>query len=335
MGKKLRLGIMSTARIARNSMIPGILKSERCEAAAIASRNAEKAAEVAGRFNIPAYYGSYEELIHDPSIDAVYIPLPNHLHKPWTIKAIQAGKHVLCEKPAALSELEVRQMAEAAREHKVVFAEAFMYRYHPKHARVRELIEQGEIGEIRGIHGSFTFNNADDKGNVRYSREMGGGSIYDVGCYPISAARMIYGMEPKAVTAHALFSEEHDGVDMMAHGMLEFERGLGLTFECGMWAYSRCSLEIAGTEGRIELPSAFGWERMEDQAQILIHTAKGTREEKLGAHNHFALQADALAAAVLDGIPLPYGPQDAINNMRVIDACLKSIHTSARVAIGP
>ncbi|MFI2858356.1 Gfo/Idh/MocA family protein [Paenibacillus sp. JSM ZJ436] len=333
MSTKLRFGIMSTAKIARNSMIPGILKSDRCEVTAIASRNAEKAAEVAERFDIPRSYGCYDELLNDPNVDAVYIPLPNHLHKPWSIKAMQAGKHVLCEKPAALNELEIRQVAEAAQEHKRVFAEAFMYRYHPKHARVRELIESGEIGQIRGIHGSFTFNNAGDKSNVRYSREMGGGSVYDVGCYPISAARMIYGMEPRAVTCHAMFSEEHDGVDMMAHGMLEFEEGLGLTFECGMWAYSRCSLEIAGTEGRIELPSAFGWERMEDQAQILIHTPRGTREEKLGAHNHFALQADAMAAAVLDGIPLPYGMDDAIYNMRVIDACQRAIHTSSRVLI--
>ncbi|MGM1045154.1 MAG: Gfo/Idh/MocA family protein [Bacillota bacterium] len=333
MGNKLRFGIMSTAKIARNSMIPGILKSERCEAAAIASRDKKKAAEVAEQFDIPTAYGSYEELLDDPEIDAIYIPLPNHLHKPWSIEAIKAGKHVLCEKPAALNEVDVRQMVDAAREHKVVFAEAFMYRYHPKHARVRELINRGEIGEIRGIHGSFTFNNAADKNNVRYSREMGGGSIYDVGCYPISAARMIYGMEPKAITVHASFSEDHDGVDMMAHGLLEFDNGLGLTFECGMWTYSRCCLEISGTEGRIELPSAFGWERMEDQVQILIHTAKGTREEKLGAHNHFALQADAVAAAVLDGAPLPFSPEDAIYNMRVIDACRESARTSTRIVI--
>ncbi|WP_106765946.1 Gfo/Idh/MocA family protein [Paenibacillus faecalis] len=334
MAKKLRFGIMSTARIARNSMIPGILKSERCEVAAIASRDQKKAEDVAKRFDIPVYYGSYEQLLDDPDVDAVYIPLPNHLHKPWSIKAMKAGKHVLCEKPAALNEIEVRQMVDAAREHKVVFAEAFMYRYHPKHARVRELIERGEIGEIRSIHGSFTFNNAADKENVRYSREMGGGSIYDVGCYPISAARMIYQMEPRAVTAHAFYSEEHDGVDMMTHGLLEFDHGLALTFECGMWAYSRCCLEISGTEGRIELPSAFGWERMEDQAQIWIHTPKGTREEKLGAHNHFALQADALAAAILDGTPLPFDPEDSIYNMRVIDACRESARTSARVVIG-
>lgn len=334
MGNKLRFGIMSTARIARNSMIPGILKSERCEVAAIASRNTEKAAEVAENFKIPTYYGTYEALLDDPEIDAIYIPLPNHLHKPWTIKAIKAGKHVLCEKPAALNEVDVRQMVEAAREHKVVFAEAFMYRYHPKHARVRELIDSGEIGEIRSIHGSFTFNNAADRENVRYNKEMGGGSIYDVGCYPISAARMIYGQEPRAITAHASYSEEHDGVDMMAHGLLEFDHGLGLTFECGMWTYSRCCLEIAGSEGRIELPSAFGWERMEDQAQILIHTAKGTREERLGPHNHFALQVDAMASAILDGIPMPFSPEDSIYNMRVIDACLESARTSSRIVIG-
>ncbi|OIB02771.1 oxidoreductase [Paenibacillus sp. LC231] len=333
MSKKLRFGIMSTARIARNSMIPGILKSERCEVGAVASRNAEKASELAERYHIGKYYGSYDELLEDPDIDAVYIPLPNHLHKPWTIKAAQAGKHILCEKPAALTEADVREMAEVAKAHNVLFAEAFMYRYHPKHARVREIIESGEIGQLRGIHGSFTFNNAEDKSNVRYSKDMGGGSIYDVGCYPISAARMIYGQEPKAVTAHAFFSEEHDGVDMMVHGMVEFEDGLGLTFECGMWTYSKCSLEIAGTDGRIELPSAFGWERMEDMAQICVHTARGSREEKVGIYNHFALQADAMAAAVMDGTPLPYGPEDAISNIRAIEACLQAARSSSRVII--
>ncbi|WP_054958278.1 Gfo/Idh/MocA family protein [Paenibacillus dakarensis] len=337
MGNKLRFGIMSTAKIARNSMIPGILNSERCEVTAIASRNMEKAAQVAEQFNIKAHYGSYEALLEDPEVDAIYIPLPNHLHKLWSIKAIRAGKHVLCEKPAALNEIDVRQMVDAAREHKVIFAEAFMYRYHPKHARVREIIECGEIGEIRSIHGSFTYNNAKDKGNVRYSREMGGGSIYDVGCYPISAARMIYRQEPRAITAYASYSDEHDGVDMMAHGLLEFDKGLAMTFECGMWTYARCSLEISGSEGRIELPIAFGWERMEDeaQAQILIHTAKGTREERLGAHNHFSLQADAMASAVLDGVPLPFSPEDAILNMRAIDACMESIRTSSRIIIEP
>lgn len=333
MGKKLRFGIMSTARIAKNSMIPGILKSNRCEVEAVASRDAGKAKELAERYLIGKSYGSYDELLADPDIDAVYIPLPNHLHKLWTIKAVEAGKHVLCEKPAALSEADVREMAEAAQRNGVCFAEAFMYRYHPKHARVREIIESGEIGELRGIHGSFTCNNADDKSNVRYSKEMGGGSIYDLGCYPISAARMIYGREPVAVTAHALFSEEHGGVDMMVHGMMEFEGGLGLTFECGMWTYARCSLEIAGTEGRIELPSAFGWERMEHMTQILVHTAKGTREEKVGICNHFALQADALAAAVFDGTPLPYGPEDAISNMRALEACIAAAYSSSRVLV--
>lgn len=193
MGKKLRFGIMSTARIAKNSMIPGILKSELCEVEAVASRDAAKAKDLADRYKIGKSFGSYDELLADPEIDAVYIPLPNHLHKSWTIKAAEAGKHVLCEKPAALTVADVREMVEAARKNGVLFAEAFMYRYHPKHARVREIIEIGEIGELRGIHGSFTCSNADDKSNVRYSKEMGGGSIYDLGCYPISAARMIYG----------------------------------------------------------------------------------------------------------------------------------------------
>lgn len=188
MSRKLRFGIMSTARIARNAMIPGILKSERCEVKAVASRNKEKAAELAKRYHIDRHYGSYDELLHDPDIDAVYIPLPNHLHKIWSIKAAEAGKHVLCEKPAALTEADVREMAEVAKAHDVLFAEAFMYRYHPKHARVREIIESGEIGELRGIHGSFTFNNASDKGKCPLQPRNGRrldlrcGVLSDFGC---------------------------------------------------------------------------------------------------------------------------------------------------------
>ncbi|GAB6931372.1 Gfo/Idh/MocA family oxidoreductase [Paenibacillus sp. JCM 10914] len=333
MSSKLRFGIMSTAKIARNAMIPGILKSERCQVEAVASRDMNKAQELAERYHIDKYYGSYEELLQDPQIDAVYIPLPNHLHKDWSIKAAQAGKHILCEKPASLTEEDVQEMIDAVAANGVLFVEAFMYRYHPKHARVQEIIESGEIGELRGIHGSFTFNNAQDQHNVRYNKDMGGGSIYDVGCYPISAARMLFKQEPVAVTAHGFFSEEHDGVDMMVHGMMEFGGGLGLTFECGMWTYAKCSLEIAGTDGRIELPSAFGWERMEDMAQIFIHTAKGSREEKVGIYNHFALQADALAAAVMDGAALPYGPEDAIANIRAIEATLRAARSSSRIVI--
>lgn len=333
MSQKLRFGILSTASIARSAFIPGIQGSKHTEASAIASRDFSKAKEVAQEFHIPKPYGSYEDLLKDPDIDAVYIPLPNHLHKEWTLKAAKAGKHVLCEKPAALNAEDAAEVVEACQKAGVIYSEAFMYRYHPKHHRVKEIIESGEIGQIRAIHGSFTYNNIRNKDNVRYQKSMGGGSIYDVGCYPISAARMILGEEPLAASVHAFFSPDHDHVDIMASGVIEFPGSVGLTFDCGMWASPRCTLEILGSEGRIELPLAYGWEHSEEPAQIIIYTGDDKREERLGVFNSFSLEADALAAAVLDGTPLPYPPEDAILNMKVIDACMKSAETKAKVDI--
>ncbi len=267
--EKVRWGILGCADIARKSVIPGIQQSETGEVVAIASRTKEKAEAMADELSIPVAYGSYEQLLRDSSIDAVYIPLPNHLHKEWTIRAASSGKHVLCEKPAALNTNEILEMEEACRVARVVFAEAFMYRYHPRYAMIREVIDSGKIGEVRGIHCTFTFNNSEDYNNVRYKREWGGGSLYDVGVYPISVARMVLGKEPTAATTHAFFSEKHDGVDMMASGLLEFGQGVALTFDCGMWAAFRNRLEIVGTDGRIEVPSAFVVHQTEEDHFLL------------------------------------------------------------------
>ncbi len=331
--RKLRWGIISTAEIAVSVIIPSIRESSRNKVLAISSRHIEQAEEVAERCHIPRFYGSYEEMLADPDIDAVYIPLPNHLHKEWTIKSAQAGKHVLCEKPAALDAADAAEMVDMCRKQGVVFAEGFMYRYHPKHDRVREIIHSGEIGMLRSMHGRFTSNNADDLENVRYRREMGGGSLYDLGVYPVSAARMYFGAEPTAVTVHAMFSAKHDHVDMMASGLLEFPNSRSATFECGMWAYPSCALEIIGTKGRIKLPYAFRRDDSQDEPQITIYTDEGKREEHIELANHFALQVDAFAAAVLDGTPLPYSPEDAIRNTRVIAACLESARKGEKIRI--
>jgi predicted dehydrogenase len=330
--RKLQWGILGAAGIALNSVIPGIQKSARGEVAAIASRDEAKARQAADRLGIPRAYGSYEALLADERIDAVYIPLPNNLHKEWTIRAAEAGKHVLCEKPIALNAAEAEEMVRACEEAGVKLAEAFMYRHHPRYEQIRDLIASGEIGDIRGVHGAFTFNNAADKGNIRYRQELGGGSIYDVGVYPISAARMVLGREPEAATAHAFFSPEHGNVDMMASGLLEFSGGVALTFDCGMWAEGRNTLEIVGTEGRIEIPSAYVCPP--DKPSVFYVTVRGRRREvEVPAVNHYSLQADDLAAAVLDGKPQLYAPDDAVRNMRAVDACLKSARTRSRVVI--
>ena len=330
--KKIRWGIMGTAGIAKRSVIPGIQQSETGEVVAIASRTLDRAKQTAEELHIPIAYGSYEELLLDPNIDSVYIPLPNHLHKEWTIRAAEAGKHVLCEKPIALNEQEAREMAEASEKAHIVLAEAFMYRYHPRYKMVADVILSGEIGEIRGINANFTFNNAGDHDNVRYKKEWGGGSLYDVGVYPITVARMLLGQEPQAATVHAYFSKEHGDVDMMAAGLLEFDKGVALTFDCGMWASFRNGLEVLGTKGRIEVPSAFVVEQNEIDNFFVI-TNDGRREVEVPKLNQYALQADAFGRRILSGEPLPFPSHDAIRNMKVVDACLTSARERRRVEI--
>lgn len=328
--RTLRWGIVGTAAIAERAFIPAVQESERAIVRAVASRNADKARQMAERTGVERYYGSYEELLDDPEIDAVYIPLPNHLHKEWTIRAARAGKHILCEKPAALDAQETMEMLAACEEHHVVFSEAFMYRYGEKHRRVREIIASGEIGDIRSMRGVFNYCTPDDTGNVRFNRAMGGGSIYDIGVYPISAARMIMGSEPLWASAHAFFSPEHDDVDMSASGLLAFSGGVALSFECGMWAYNRSYFEVTGTKGRIELPHMFGWR---ENPQIIVDTDRHKREEKLNCVNHYILQSDAFARAVFGEEPLPFPASDALRDMRAVDACLRSAREGVRVEI--
>ena len=331
MSRKLKWGVMGCASIAKRSVIPGLMKSRLNEVTAIASRSLEKSRALAEELNIPSYYGSYEELLQDPSIDAVYIPLPNHLHKEWTIRAAQAGKHILCEKPLALTEAEASEMAEAAAQAGVLLAEAFMYRHHPRYDLIQEMISSGSIGEIRAIHSAFTFNSSGAAGNVRFRKDWGGGSLYDIGCYPINAARLLLGREPEAVTVQAFFSQEHDDVDMMASGLVEFEGSVSLTFDCGMWAANRNPLEIIGTDGIIEVPHAYTI----PSGQAAFYLIQGSDRQKIEAPeaNAYSEQGDHFAEAVLNQAPLRFDSADAIRNMKVIDACLRSARERARIVL--
>jgi xylose dehydrogenase (NAD/NADP) len=328
---KVRWGIISTANIAVKKVIPAIINSVTGEAAAIASRNLDKAKKLADQLGIAKAYGSYDELLADPDIDAVYIPLPNHMHKEWTIRAAEAGKHVLCEKPLALNEREAVEMVEACDRAGIKMTEAFMYRYHPRYERIKAIIQTGEIGDIRGIHAAFTFNNPGDTGNVRFNKEMGGGAIYDVGAYPISAARFILGSEPEAATTHAFFSPDHDNVDMMASGLLEFTDNVGVTFDCGMWAEFRNTLQIVGSKGKIDVPHAFVCEP--DNAGFSVTINGETREEEVPEVEQYTLEIDSIGNSILSDLPLRFEPNDAIDNMRVIDACLRSAKERIRVSL--
>ena len=219
--KKLRWGILSTARINRN-LIPALRASPRNELSAVASRDLARARDYAREWKIPGAYGSYEELLGDPNIDVIYNSLPNHLHAEWTIKAAQAGKHVLCEKPLALTLAEVDQVTQAARQAGVNVVEAFMYRHHPMNLKVRELIEKGVLGEIRYMRGTFSFV-LNRPGNIRWLPETGGGSLWDIGCYPVSYARMVMGKAPDQVFAAQVIGES--GVDLSLTGQMQYANG--------------------------------------------------------------------------------------------------------------
>jgi xylose dehydrogenase (NAD/NADP) len=329
---KLRFGILGCAQIAVNAVIPAIQQSELGVVAAIASRDWKKAKQTADDLQIPVAYGSYAELLADSTIDAIYIPLPNHLHREWVIKAARAGKHVLCEKPLSLSERHAVQMVEACEMFNVKLAEAFMYRYHPRYARIREIIRSGEIGDVRALHGVFTYNQAAAESDVRFQPEMGGGGLLDVGCYPISAARYLLGQEPEAATMHALFSEKHNDVDMMASGLVEFPGGVALTFQCGMWADFSNTLEIHGTAGRIHLPAAFLTNEQNSPA-FTVYANGQAREEEAAEINAYVLQVDAFAKSILHDEPLVFDPWDAVSNMRVLEACLQSARERARIVL--
>ncbi len=328
---RLRWGILGCAAIADRAVIPAIQASETGELIGIASRDESKARSKAEQFSIPRFYGSYEALLADPDIDAVYIPLPNHLHKEWTIAAAKAGKHILCEKPLALNAKEAQEMVDFCNEAGVHLAEAFMYRHHPRIARVKEIIASGEIGDLRGIRGVFTYNGAASKGDIRQVKDWGGGALYDVGVYPLSAARLIMGTEPEAVTVHALFSPEHDDVDMMASGLVEFPGSVALTFDCGMWATFRNELEIVGTEGSIVLKPSFLPSKNNDD--ITIQVGDKVRKEGPYGIDAYIAQSDQFARVVWGEETPAYSSQDAVDNMKLIDACMASARTRQRVTL--
>jgi len=330
--ERLRWGILGAAGIGDRDVIPALLASDTAELLGIASRDEHKSRRKAEQYGLPKTYNGYEALLADPDIEAVYIPLPNHLHKQWTVAAARAGKHVLCEKPIALNAGEAQEMVDACREAGVHLAEAFMYRYHPRVIRMKQLVESGAIGQLRAIHGVFSYNGAADTGNIRFNEEWGGGGLYDICCYPLSAARLIVGSEPKAATVLAQFSEEHGGVDMMASGLVEFPGDIGLTFDGGMWTAGRNRLEVVGSDGRIVLEHAFlpG----DNQDELILFTKDGEHREGSYGVNAYVRQADQFARTVRGLEQAAYPAEDAVAGMKLLDACLASARNRQRMILG-
>jgi len=318
---KLRWGVMGAAKIAMQHVVPAMQAGQHGRVEAIASRNLAKAEEAARWRGIPRAYGSYEALLAADDVDAVYIPLPNHLHVPWAIKALEAGKHVLCEKPLGLDADEARALQAAAGQHPELRAmEAFMYRFHPQWQRAVEIVATGDVGTVHTIQSFFSYHNV-DPGNIRNQAKMGGGALMDIGCYCISLARFLYRAEPRRVVSHVQRDAEF-GTDHLASAVLEFEAGTS-TFTVGTQLAPFQRVQVVGDAGRVAIEIPFN--APADVPCRLWHQAEGeTREELLGPANQYTLMADAFALAVLEDKPVPTPLDDAVGNMAVIDAVFRS-----------
>ena len=322
--KKVVWGVLSTAKIGRDRALPGMRKSDHLEIRAIASRDGARARSAAEALGIPKAYGSYDALFADPEVEAIYNPLPNHLHVPLTLAAAAAGKHVLCEKPIALTADEATALRATAV--KVLIAEAFMVRFHPQWLRARELLREGRIGALRAVQMFFGYNNV-DPANVRNKADIGGGGLYDIGCYAIVAGRFFFEAEP----ARGLALIDRDPAfrtDRLTSGLVDFGDGRRLDFTVSTQIAPHQRLQLCGSKGRIEIhipvnaPQGAPTRISIDDCSSLEGT--GITTETLPASDQYQLQGEAFSRAVRGEIALPYGIEDAIANMRVIDALFRS-----------
>ena len=323
--RKVRWGVLGVANIAVEKVIPAMQRGAVSEIAAIASRDSARARAAADRLGVAQAYGSYEELLADPEIEAVYNPLPNELHVLWTRKALEAGKHVLCEKPIGLDADEARSLIDARDRSGKLVAEAFMVRYHPQWRRARELVAAGAIGATTAIQTFFSYRLLDPE-NVR-NRPPGGGGLYDIGCYAVLTARYIFGAEPARVVA-TLDRDPRFRTDRLASAVVEFPGGRHLTFTAATQLSGHQRVTIVGETGRIEVAVPFN-ASPDRPTKIMIDTGQdlfggGARVEEFLICDQYTLQGDAFSRAVLGEVPLEFPIEDAVRNMRVIDALFRS-----------
>ena len=318
---KVRWGVLSTAHIGTSVVIPAMQQGSYCEIAVIASRDLEKAEAEAQRLGIPAAYGSYEELLADAQIDAIYNPLPNHMHVPWTIKALEAGKHVLCEKPIAPTAAEAQHLLDAAKQYPhLKVMEAFMYRFHPQWQLARQMVQEGKIGTLRTIQSFFSYYN-DDPRNIRNIAEVGGGGMLDIGCYTVSLSRFIFGTEPQRVSGIVEYDPQLK-TDRLDSGILDFGRGTA-TFTCSTQLASYQRVNIFGTGGRIEIEIPFNAPTNRPCKMWYQHGSE-LEEIVLETSNQYTQQGDQFALAILNNTDVPTPLEDAVANMRVIEAVIRS-----------
>jgi predicted dehydrogenase len=335
MGEVLRLGILGTGNIARQ-LAAGLATSTRTRAAAVASRDGDTARAFAAAHGIAQAYGGYDQLLRDRDVDAIYVSLPNSLHREWTVAALRAGKHVLCEKPIAADAAEAEEMFDAAGRAGCALVEAFMYRSHPLTHAVMQSVRGGEIGRVRLIRTSFCFRTTRTDGNIRFDASLAGGALMDVGCYCLNFLRLVAGAEP--VAAHAVGTLHGSGVDDTAAGVLAFPEGVTASFTCGMSVQADNTAYVCGTEGFVEVPVP--WKpprenaeysvvrgtppRMDGPVKSAATPARQVRRVTAGKEL-YALEADDFAASVLDGEPPAVDRRDSVGNMRLLDELRRQV----------
>jgi predicted dehydrogenase len=320
MPNKVRWGVLGVAKIAVTKVIPAMQKCEFAEIAAIASRDIAKARTAAGQLGIPKAYGSYEELLADPAIDAIYNPLPNHLHVPWSIRAAEAGKHILCEKPIAMSVEETHQLIAARDRTGVKMGEAFMVHVHPQWLRTLEIVRSGEIGALRAMNCVFAYNNRDPR-NIRNLPEAGGGALMDIGCYPIHTARWIFGEEPRR--ASGLIDRDPEfGTDRLISALLDFPSGQA-AFICSTQLAPYQRMTFFGDRGRVEVEIPVN-APPDVETRIFVQTAAGPRAETFPICDQYSLQGDAFSQAIVGAAEVPVPLEDALANMAVTAALFRA-----------
>lgn len=322
----LRWGILSTARIGK-SVMKGIGLSHACCMQAVGSRDKTRAREWAKEHGIPRAFGSYEELLASGEVDAIYNPLPNSMHAEWTIKALEAGLPVLCEKPFTLNAAEARKVVKTAKKKKLPVAEAFMYRYHPVYDRVQTLIEEGAIGDVITIRSIFSFP-LDEPGNIRLKPKLGGGALMDVGCYCVNFSRMMARCEPDYASAFV----RHKDVDRTVIGCLEFPNNLLAYFECSFETHDRSRAVVKGTNGTLILPSP--WFPGEERAEIILRHGTQEKREYVTGANTYQLEIEDFVNACRTHQPVRWPAEDAVANMAVIDAIYRSAKERCPVKVG-
>ncbi len=328
--RKIHWGVLSTAKIGRVKVIPAMQQGKYSEVVGIASRNLEKAEPVARELGIPKAYGSYQALLADPDIEAIYNPLPNHLHVPLSIQALEAGKHVLCEKPIAITTAEAEKLVRAGQKYPhLKLMEAFMYRLHPQWEKAKELVLTGKIGNLRTIHSIFSYYNVDPL-NLRNMADIGGGGLLDIGCYSISLSRFIFGTEPGRVCGIVEYDPDFK-IDRLASGILDFGSGTA-TFTCSTQLSYFQRVQIFGTEGRIEIEIPFN-APIDRPTRLWLQQNDRPEEIQFEICNQYTIQGDRFSLAILNDSPVPIPIEDAVANMKVIEAILESGKTNGWVKI--